>query len=145
MKTHTNTSAPYRFQLDNCYSSVAWSLGKVFPQRNKLCCLQKIPLRVYSYYLYRLTGSLGCVCDSLLNTGISIFVAQNSAVWKEHFEIVLRMEKMNGINTVVNVLVNNSGREIYLTCILLFKYFIFVRNCQSLYETYSTIAVRKND
>jgi hypothetical protein len=54
-----------------------------------------LPLRVYSYYLCRLTGSLGCFCDSLLNIAISIFVVQNSVVWKEHFEIVLGLEKIN--------------------------------------------------
>ena len=33
------------------------------------------------------------------------FVVQNSAVWKENFEIILGMEKMNEINRAENDLV----------------------------------------
>jgi hypothetical protein len=50
--------------------------------------LAKILLKVYSYYLYMVTGSLDCVCESKLNIGISIFVVQNFALWEENFEIV---------------------------------------------------------
>jgi hypothetical protein len=58
-----------------------------------------------------LTGILGCVCNSKLNIGIFIFAVQNFALWKENFEFVWRMEKMNEINKVENALVKSPSKK----------------------------------